>query len=326
MKKTICRLTLALSASFAAVAVAPACAQAPAKPAAAASAKPAQSGAQRTFASPEEAVKSLVDAARAADMKAVFAIIGPGSEAWISSGDAVQDERDRQRFLAAYDEKNALEKKDAGSYILAIGADAWPFAVPIVNRSGRWEFDAKAGREEVANRRIGRNELDTIKALSEVVNAQRQYAATDPDGNGIADYAPRFIAREGKKDGLYWPAKPGEAASPLGPLVGLASKEGYGKQAGAGEPGPYRGYLYRILTAQGKDAPGGAQDYLVKGKLTGGFAVVAYPAKYGVSGFMTFIVCRDGVIYQKNLGTATASAAASMTRYNPDKTWNRSQP
>ena len=171
-------------------------------------------------------------------MKGLVALIGPGSEAWIESGDAVQDEQDRQRFLAAYDEKNALEAKGADRFILAVGADAWPFAVPIVNKGGRWAFDAKAGREEVANRRIGRNELDTIQTLREVVEAQRKYAATDPDGNGVADYARRLVSSDGKKDGLYWPASPAQAASPLEALAALAAAQGYARKAVRRSPSP----------------------------------------------------------------------------------------
>jgi hypothetical protein len=322
MMKIAHRLTLAVPLSLAAFALTPVAAQAPAGTTTAASTKPAHASAQRSFASPEEAVKSLVDALRKADMKALVALGGPGSQAWINSGDAVQDAQDRQFFLAAYDAKNVLEANGADRFILAVGADAWPSAVPIVNMGGRWVFDAKAGREEVANRHIGRNELDTIRTLLEVVEAQRKYAAADPDGNGIADYARRFISSERKKDGLYWTASPVQAASPLEALAALAAAQGYSRTASAA-PQAFHGYHYRLLTAQGKDAPGGARDYLVKGQLTEGFAVVAYPAKYGASGFMTFIVNQDGVVYEKNLGSA--STAASITLYNPDATWRKAQ-
>ena len=323
MMKIAHRLTLAAALSLAAFALTPVAAQAPASTPSAASAKPAQGGPQRSFAVPEEAVKSLVDALRRGDTKALIALGGPGSEAWIRSGDAVRDAQERQFFLAAYDEKNALEAKGTDRFILAVGADAWPFAAPIVNQGGRWAFDAGAGREEVANRRIGRNELDTIKTLRELVEAQRKYAATDPDGNGIADYARQLISSEGRKDGLYWPANPAQPASPLEALAALAVAQGYSSKAPAA-PQAFHGYHYRILTAQGKEAPGGARDYLVKDRLTGGFAVAAYPAKYGVSGFMTFVVNQDGVIYEKNLGVA--SAAASIASYDPDATWRKAQP
>ena len=324
MMKIAHRLTLAVTLSLAALALAPAAAQAPAS-LKAATAKPAHANSQRSFASPEEAVKGLVDALRRGDTKALVALAGPGSEAWIKSGDAVQDNEERQFFLAAYDEKHALEAQGADRFILAVGTDAWPFAAPIVNQGGRWMFDAKAGREEVANRRIGRNELDTIRTLLEVVEAQRKYAATDPDGNGVADYARKLVSSDGKKDGLYWPASPAQAASPLEALAALAAAQGYTRKASVA-PQPFHGYQYRILTAQGMDAPGSAREFLVKGQLIGGYAVVAYPAKYGVSGFMTFIVNQDGLVYEKNLGTSTASAAAKMSRYNPDSTWTQVKP
>jgi hypothetical protein len=321
--KFACQITLTLC--LAGFALTPAAAQAPVAPAAAATAKTTHPGAQRSFASAEEAVKSLVDLLRSKDMKGLFALIGPGSQAWLQSGDAVQDEQSRQHFLAAYDEKNALEPAGADRFVLAVGADAWPFAVPIVKRGGRWAFDAKAGREEVANRRIGGNELDTIKTLRALVEAQRKYAAADPQGVGAAVYARRLVSSDGKKDGLYWPASPAQTASPLEALAALAVTQGYANKASAA-PAPFHGYLYRIVTAQGKDAPGGARDYLVDGKLTGGFAVVAYPVKYGVSGYMTFMVSNDGVVYQKSLGAATASAAGQLSRYNPDGTWQKVQP
>jgi hypothetical protein len=324
MKKISCLTSIAMVATLSTFAIVPAAAQAPAKPAAAASAKPAPSGKQRTYATPEEAVKSFVDAVRATDLKALAAIIGPGSEAWITTGDAVQDEQDRKRFLAAFDEKNALEKKGENSLILAIGVDAWPFAVPIVKKGSQWAFDAKAGREEITNRRVGRNELETIKTLRAVVEAQRKYASADADGNGVADYARRFMSSDGRKDGLYWPTKEGEPASPLGALVEVAAAEGYGKKASSGAPQPYQGYYYRMLTAQGKDASGGAKDYLVKDKLTGGFAVVAYPSKYDVSGIMTFIVNNEGVVYEKDLGKNTPAIAGKMKLFSPDKTWAKS--
>jgi hypothetical protein len=306
MKKILSRSTLALAVSLAAFGLAPAAAQAPSKPAAATAAK-ASPAAQRTFASAEEAAKALVETLRAGDMKGVAAIIGPGSQGWIGSGDAVQDKEDLRRFLAAYDEKNALEAKDAGSFILAIGADAFPFAVPIVKNGGKWAFDARAGREEVANRRVGRNELDTIRTLRELVEAQRVYRTTDPDRDGVAGYARRIISSKGKKDGLYWPASPAEPASPLEALAALASAHGYATKASA-SPQPFRGYLYRMLTD----------------KAASSFTVVAYPVKYGVSGIMTFAVNQDGAIHEKDLGSGTAALAAGITRYKPDKSWRKS--
>jgi Protein of unknown function (DUF2950) len=206
--------------------------------------------------------------------------------------------------------------------VLTVGDDGWPFPAPLVKKGDQWAFDAAAGREEVVNRRVGANELAAIQTLLAVVDAQRSYASADPDRNGIANYAAKFISTPGKKDGLYWETKAGEAQSPLGPLVGAASAQGYKAST---KPQPYHGYLFRIIAAQGKGAPGGAYDYRVKGRLFGGFAVVAYPASYGLSGVKTFIVNHDGIVYEKDLGPATATTAAAMSAYNPDKTWEKVQ-
>ena len=193
-------------------------------------------------------------------------------------------------------------------------------------RGGQWAFDANAGREELLNRRVGRNELDTIQTLLAIVDAQREYAADDADGNGYADYARRFRSSPGKKDGLYWPDATGKSPSPLGPMVAEAAREGYGKTPpDPAKPVAFHGYHYRILTGQGKDAPGGAYDYLVRDKLLGGFAVVAWPANYGSSGVTTFLVNHDGVVYEKDLGTKTPGIAGTMTRFNPDATWRKAQ-
>jgi hypothetical protein len=208
---------------------------------------------------------------------------------------------------------------------LAVGENGWPFPAPLVKKGGEWVFDAAAGREEVTNRRVGANELGAIQTLLAVVDAQRLYAASDPDRNGIADYAAKFISSPGKKDGLYWETGAGDVPSPLGPLVGAASAQGYAVKTQPAKPRPYHGYYFRIVTGQGKSAPGGAYDYRVGGRLFGGFAVVAYPASYGVSGVKTFVVNHDGVVHEKDLGAATGSVAAAMTLYNPDKTWQKVQ-
>ena len=296
---------------------------APATWAQAASAPPAAKSAvkQLTFASPEEAAKALADAVRAKDRNALLAVVGPGSSEWLFSGDPVDDANDWKRFLAAYDEKHAFETK-ATSSILNVGKDDWPFPAPLVKKGDKWSFDANAGREEILNRRVGRNELDTIQTLLAIVDAQREYAANDADGNGFADYARRFLSTPGKKDGLYWATDAGKAPSPLGPLVAVAAKEGYKPKD---EPQAYHGYYYRILTSQGKDAAGGAYDYMVGGKLLGGFAVVAWPARYRSSGVTTFVVNHDGVVYEKDLGAQGGAMAAAMTRYNPDATWRKAQ-
>jgi len=280
---------------------------------------------QKSFASPEAATKALADAVRAQDAQALLAIVGPASKNWLFTGDPVADRADWAKFLAAYDKKNGITKEGAAKAVLIVGDDDWPFPAPLKKQGDKWVFDAAAGHEEIINRRIGRNELDTLQTLLAVVDAQREYAAADPDHTGFDAYARRFISTAGKKDGLYWPTPPGAAPSPLGPLVAAAAKEGYRAKAGQGKPAPYHGYYYRLLTAQGKDAHGGAYDYLVNGRLIGGFAVVAYPAKYGVSGVMTFIVNHDGTVYEKDLGKATQAEASKMTRFNPDRTWKKSQ-
>jgi len=283
-----------------------------------------KAAAQKTFATPEEAAKALVEAVRAASVPALLEVMGPQSKSWLFTGDKVSDAAEWKTFLASYDKKNALAKDGDAKAILVIGDD-WPFPAPLVKKDGKWAFDTEAGREEVINRRVGRNELDTIQTLLAIVDAQREYAANDADGNKLADYAVRFRSSPGKKDGLYWATKAGEPQSPLGPIVAQAVREGYGKVAGTGKPAPYNGYYYRMLTSQGKDAPGGAYDYLVKGKLFGGFAVVAWPASWGNSGVKTFILNHDGVVFEKDLGPGTADQAGKMKSFNPDKTWSKVQ-
>ena len=275
---------------------------------------------QRSFATPEEAAKALAEAVRAGNVAGMLEVIGPKSKNWLFTGDKVSDAEEWKNFLAAYDRKNAVTREGDAKAVLVIGDD-WPFPAPLAKKGDKWAFDADAGREEVMNRRVGRNELDTIQTMLAIVDAQREYAAKDADGNGFTDYAARFWSSPGKKDGLYWPAKAGEPQSPMGPLAARAVREGYGGQAKPAKPVPYNGYYYRILTRQGKDAPGGAYDYLVKGKLFGGFAVVAHPASYGNSGVKTFIVNHDGVVHEKDLGANSAAEAGRMKSYNPDKTW-----
>ncbi len=204
-----------------------------------------------------------------------------------------------------------------------MGADAWPFPAPLVKNAAGWHFDSEAGRLEILKRRVGRNELDTIQTMLAIVDAQREYVRVDNDKDGFSTYAKLFRSSPGKKDGLYWPAAPNERQSPLGDLVAQATLDGYKESAAA--PTPYHGYLFRMLTAQGPSARGGALDYLVRGKLFGGFAVIAWPAKYANSGIMTFIVNHDGVVYQRDLGEDTAARAAKITRFDPDKSWKRAQ-
>ena len=279
---------------------------------------------QKTFVSAEEGVKALMEAVKKSDTNAMLAILGPEAKSLIESGDQVSDRAAGERFVKSYEESNKLVKSGDTKAVLEVGKDAWPFPIPLVKESAGWRFDSQEGKEEIINRRIGRNELDVIQVCLAIVDAEREYYQRDPDGDKLLQYAQKFISTKGKRDGLYWEAKSGEQPSPLGLLVARARGEGY-KGAG-GKPVPYHGYYYKLLTGQGKDAPGGAYDYLVRGKMMGGFGVVAYPAQYGSSGIMTFIVNHDGVVYQKDLGAKTASVAQAMTKFNPDKTWTAVKP
>jgi len=275
--------------------------------------------AQKTFSSPEEAVKAAIAAARSNNDNELLAIFGPKAKEILFSGDPVADKQRRAEFVAAYDQANRLSTEGEDRILIA-GKQDWPFPIPIVKKGQSWMFDTEQGKQEVLNRRIGGNELFTIQTMLAIVDAEREYAMKDRDRNGLLEYAQKFLSDPGKKNGLYWAAKAGEPESPLGPIIVQARSQGYGGKATTA-PGPYHGYNYRILTAQGKDAPGGAYSYFVKGKMIGGFAVVAYPAEYGNSGIMTFIVNYDGKVFQKNLGSNTAAVAKSMKEYNPDKTW-----
>ncbi len=283
----------------------------------------AASPAQRTFASPEEAVQALVAAVKAGDTTALAAILGPESRPLIWSGDKVASRQARERFIRAYEQSNLLEKPTETRVVLLIGQDKWPLPIPVVKEGNAWRFDTAAGKEEILNRRLGRNELNTIQVCLAYVDAQREYAWVPREGDGLLKYAMKFRSDKGKKNGLYWRAREGEAPSPLGVLVATARAEGYSHKRSGGKPTPYYGYLYRILTAQGPNAPGGAYDYVVDGKMIGGFALVAYPARYGVSGVMTFIVNHQGVVYEKDLGPGTENSARAMQTYNPDGTWKK---
>ncbi|MGE5219958.1 MAG: DUF2950 domain-containing protein [Chloroflexota bacterium] len=279
---------------------------------------------QKSFSSPAEAVKAAIAAARSNNDKEMLAIFGAQAKELLYSGDAVADKQRRAQFLAAYDEKNRLAT-EGDHTVLYVGKQDWPFPIPLVKKSDSWIFDTEKGREEILNRRIGENELYTIQSMLAIVDAQREYARKDRDRNALLEYAQKFISDPGKKNGLYWETKAGEPQSPLGPIMTQIRGEGYQMKPSA-TPVPYHGYYYRILTAQGKDAPGGAYSYLVKGKMIGGFAVVAHPAQYGNSGVMTFIVNHEGKVFQKNLGANTAAIARGMKEYNPDKTWTEARP
>jgi len=273
---------------------------------------------QKSFSSPDEAMKSLVQAVRNNNTKELLAILGPGSKEIISSGDPVADKAGREHFVNLYDEKIVIKGADTGRAVFSIGNDDYPYPIPLVKKGNAWRFDAKAGKDELLNRRIGRNELEVIQVLNAYVDAQREYASRDRDSDAVLEFAQKFRSTPGKKDGLYWVAKEGEKESPFGPLAAKAAQEGYAKENTA-----LHGYYYRILKAQGKDADGGAFDYLVNGKMILGFALVAYPAKFGNSGIMTFIVNQNGIVFQKNLGKNSTKIAKSMKLFNPDPAWKK---
>jgi hypothetical protein len=278
--------------------------------------------AQEQFNSPQEAVDALVGAAKSGDTKAIVAVLGPDGQAIASSGDPVADTNIREKFASAYEAKHTIEMEGDGTQSLIIGNDDWPFPIPLINKGGEWQFDTKAGLDEILRRRIGRNELSAIQVCLAYVQAQNEYASLNPGGLGEHVYALRIVSSPGKKDGLYWPTAEGETPSPLGDLAAKASAEGY--KAGQ-KPIPYHGYYYRILTRQGPGAPGGTYDYLVKGKMIGGFALLAYPAEYGNSGIMTFMVNHDGTVFQKDLGPNTTKLARKIESFAPGQTWTKMQ-
>jgi hypothetical protein len=284
---------------------------------------PAQEVKQKAFGLPEEAMKTLVETVKTGDTKGIMAILGPEGEDIISSGDEVADKNAREQFVKAYQEKVDFvrEKEDRVSVIL--GNDYWPFPIPIMKKDEGWVFDTKAGREEVLNRRVGRNELNTIQVCLAYVEAQREYASTDRERDGIIQYAQKVWSDTDRRNGLYWEAGEGEVPSPLGPLVAQAAMKGYTKKGD--KPIPYHGYYFKILKGQGPNAPGGPYSYVINGHMVAGFALVVWPAEYGVSGVMTFFVNQNGIVYEKDLGPRTHETVKGMTRYNPDATWRRSQ-
>jgi hypothetical protein len=276
---------------------------------------------QQLFSSPEAAVASLVTALKAPDSAALLGILGPGAADLVDSGDAVVDAATRQRFVAAYEEAHSFDKSEDGFAILQTGRNEWPFPIPLVESEKGWFFDTAEGKQEIIDRRVGRNELAAIQVCQAYGDAQREYYEMNPEGDALHHYAQSIASTPGKRDGLYWEAAEGEPESPLGPGLARARAEGY---TGELKGRPYHGYRYKVLTAQGPDAPGGAYDYVVPGKkMIGGFALVAYPAEYGNSGVMTFLINHDGVVYEKDLGPQTEEVAAGMTIFNPDKTWKR---
>jgi len=279
----------------------------------------AQQAGQKTFASPEDASNALVTAAQNNDTKAMLDILGPAGKQIVSSGDETEDAHNRANFAQRYQEMHRLVKEPDGTVTLYIGAKNWPTPIPLVNKGSAWYFDTEAGKKEILFRRVGRNEMSAIRVCQELVAAQKEYYSGQHN-----QYARKIFSDAGQHDGLYWEVADGEPRSPIGPLVAKAVAEGYAKSR-TGAPTPYRGYYYHILTSQGKNAPGGAKSYIVSGKMTEGFAFIAYPAEYRSSGVMTFIVGVDGVVFQKDLGKKTATVALAMKEFNPNFKWSRAE-
>ena len=276
-------------------------------------------GKHARFDSPQAAVDAFVTALQKNDQKELERLLGPGIDGLLSSGDPVQDQADRERFLAAYAKKHSLQAEGDGTQVLIVGDNDWPFPIPLVEHKGQWHLDGNAGADELVYRRIGHNELGAIAVSRGFVAAQQEYAAQGHDGDPAGIYALKLISDEGTQNGLYWPVADGETPSPAGPFVARAAAEGY-RRSDSG-PAPYHGYYYRMIYAQGPNAAGGAKDYFKDGVLTEGFALVAWPAEYGVSGVQTFIVNQDGTVYQKDLGEDTATAADAILLFDPDSSW-----
>ena len=279
--------------------------------------------AQSKFATPDDAAKALMQALKAENMEQLTAIFGRSTLEAVASGDTVSDKSDREVVRLAMEQSWRWSPLGSDRKELIIGDEQWPFPVPLAKSGDQWVFDAEAGKQEVIARRVGRNELGVIELCQWYVDVQKEYAAESHDGKQAALYAQRLRSTRGHQDGLYWETNPDEKPSPLGDLVAQAAEEGYAKNQT--ESSPFWGYRFRILTAQGASAPGGQKKYVVNGDMPGGFALVAYPAKYGSSGVMTFIVNRDRVVYEKDLGKDTLSLAANMTEYNPDNSWASAQ-
>ena len=279
----------------------------------------AQQQGQKTFASAEDASQALFAASRSDDERAMIEVLGSDARQIVSSGDVTEDADSRANFAKKYAEMHRLVREPDGTTTLYIGAENWPTPIPLVNAGNAWYFDTEAGKQEILFRRIGENELSTIRVCQELAAAQKEYRSAQHN-----EYAQKIFSDEGQHNGLYWKAADGEVQSPIGPLVASAVAEGYAR-AGEGSPTPYRGYYFHILTRQGKNGPGGEKNYVVDGKMTAGFAFVAYPAEYGTSGVMTFVVNEDGEVYQKDLGERTAAAAKGMKEYNPNASWQKTE-
>jgi hypothetical protein len=281
----------------------------------------AATGGPRLFASPEEATQALLAATKAKDKTAIHEIFGAQAHELLTSGDPVQDKAEFASFATAISQMCNLVRKGDDKIVLYIGAENWPFPIPLVKKDGQWFFDALAGKDELINRRIGEDEIIAIGVCRAYVAAQREYAGEDRAGDGVLKYAQKLMSTPGKKDGLYWEPVPDEPLSPFGPLVAQAREEGYGQNHQKGHHQPFHGYLFKILTAQGADAPGGPYNYIINGNMIAGFALIAYPAHWGDSGVMTFIVNQQGKVYQCNLGENSADLAGAITEFNPDSQW-----
>jgi len=281
---------------------------------------PVQAETIRNFATPDAAIAALVEAVKADDQAQMRAILGRAGAKLMQTGNAETDRENREAFVHAYAEGSKQQMHGEEQAVVVIGKDDWPLPIPLVKSKNGWHFDAEQGAQEIRSRRVGRNELNAIQVCLAIVDAERDYATRDYDQDGLLEYAPRFVSSPGKRNGLYWPNEGNEAQSPIGPLLTAAASESGGDEK---QRVPYHGYYYRILTKQGKNAPGGAYDYIVNGKMIGGFAVIAYPAQYGKSGVMSFIVNHDGKVYEKNLGPDTSAAASKINVYDPDSSWKQ---
>jgi hypothetical protein len=285
----------------------------------------ATNGQARAFASPEAATQALLAATKAKDKTAIHEIFGPQAHELLTSGDPVQDKAEFASFAKAIAQMCNLVRKGDDRIVLYIGAENWPFPIPLVKKDGRWFFDTAAGKDEIINRRIGEDEITAIGVCRTYVEAQREYASEDRAGDGVLKYAQKLMSTPGKKDGLYWEPAENEGLSPFGPLVAEAREEGYGQNHQKGRHQPFHGYLFKILTAQGAAAPGGPYNYIINGNMIAGFALIAYPAHWGESGIMTFIVNQNGMVYQCNLGEKSTDLAAAITEFNPDSQWTAVQ-
>ncbi|HOW64412.1 MAG TPA: DUF2950 domain-containing protein [Candidatus Paceibacterota bacterium] len=287
-----------------------------------ASVKVAAANGGKTFPTPQAAVDALAAAVNAKDRQALRTLFGLATDELVAA-DKVQAENELTEFSAAFNQSNRIVPESDSKCYLEVGSHRWPFPIPLAKRDGGWFFDTEAGKEELLNRRIGKNELATLQTIRAYVDAQRAYASRDRDNDGVLEYAQKLLSSPGRKNGLFWPPDLDGEISPLGPLVAYGQTEGYALRPTEANPSPqpFHGYYYRMLTRQGNHAPGGKYNYIINGNMIGGFALVAYPANYGESGIMTFIVNQQGVVYQKDLGAKTARSAAAMKSYDPDSTW-----